>query len=271
MHRSGQLGATISLVMLGLVLSAIIALPVRGVAFTVLGSQLAFQLSGLTQLAIAMTGLVAAGADAVIQAHPLNRRRSLAYSAAFWALPSGVALAGLTIVRELPWWGYRLAFILLCGGLLALVVVLQYHTISPDDPHKRQAHLGLNVIAYALALYFFVFLYGTRLRSVISATGVTLVGTALAVELLRDRREGATRSWVYAMVTGLALGELTWVLNYSALDARAGGALLLVSFYVITGIAQQYLWERLNRRVVAEYVALAALALLFIVGVFGWP
>jgi intracellular septation protein A len=271
MPHTERLGTTISLVMLGLVLSAVSVLPGRQLLFTVFGSQLSVPLSGLTQLAIVMVGLACSGTDAVIQAHPLNRRRSLPYAAAFWALPGVLSVASLLLVRQLPWWGYRLALVLFSGALLAVVIVAQYHTVSSDDPRLREARLALNVLTYALAVFFFVVVYGSRLRSVVSATSIMVVSAMLSLELLRSPREEIGRTWIYAGVIGLLMGEATWVLNYSALDARAGGGLLLVIFYVMTGLAQQHLWRRLTRRLVIEYVALGLAALGFILLTFGWP
>ncbi|NLD71621.1 MAG: hypothetical protein GX649_02765, partial [Chloroflexi bacterium] len=253
MQRTERLGATISLVMMGLMMSSIIMLPGRQAQLTLFGSQLAFQFSGLTQLAVVMIGLACSGADAVIQAHPANRRRSLPYAAAFWALPAVLMGASLILVRDLPWWGYRLAYVLFSGALLATVVISQYRTVDPADARLRESRVALNILAYALAAFFLVYLYGTRMRSAISATGVLLVSGLLALELLRTPREAIERTWIYAGVTGLVMGETTWVLNYCALDARAGGGLLLVVFYTVTGLAQQHLWGRLTRRVVVEY------------------
>jgi len=270
MPRTEQLGTTISLVMLGLILSVAVVLPARVAEFTVLGSQLAVHLSGRMQIAVALGALVAAGTEAVLRDHPKIRGCSLAYSATYWALPSVLVLASLVIVQQLPWWGYRLAYVLAAGAILGLATMLQYHTVDPDDPHAREAHLGLNFLVYAVALFVFVYLYGARLRSVISATGVMAASGALALELLRTDHEELPRTWLYAAVTGLLLGELTWVLNSSALDAAVGGGVLLIAFYVLTGLSQQHLWGQLNRRVVAEYVGLAGVGLLLIVGVFGW-
>lgn len=270
MPHTGRLGTTISLVMLGLVLSAASALPGRELALTVLGSQLTVPLSGLTQLAIVMVGLACAGADAVIDAHPLNRRRSLAYSAAFWALPAALMVACLYLVRELSWWGYRLGFVFSAGSLLAVVIMAQYHTVAQDDPRVREARMGLNALSYALAVFFFVVIYGSRLRSVVSATAVLLVSGFLSLELLRGSREEIRRTWLYAGVIALLMGEATWVLNYLALEARAGGGLLLVLFYAMTGLVQQNLWGRLTRRVTLEYLVLSAAAVAFILLAFRW-
>ena len=44
-----------------------------------------------------------------------------------------------------------------------------------------------------------------------------------------------------------------WALNYSRVPGLIGGLLLLLTFHVMTGLAQQYLMGRLKRRVIVEY------------------
>ena len=65
--------------------------------------------------------------------------------------------------------------------------------------------------------------------------------------------------------TALSTGEIVWVLNYWNLSGFIGGALLLVFYYAFTGIVQQYLWNRLNKIVFAEFamIVVGAIALLF--------
>ena len=55
---------------------------------------------------------------------------------------------------------------------------------------------------------------------------------------------------------GLALAEATWALNYWSTSFLIGGALLLVIFHVVTGMVLNHLEQRLNTRVVTEYLVL---------------
>jgi hypothetical protein len=71
-------------------------------------------------------------------------------------------------------------------------------------------------------------------------------------------------TWLLAAVVALVLGELTWALNALGLSALAGGSLLLLVFYTFTGVAQQALAGRLNRRIVLEFGAVAAAGLLLL-------
>ncbi|MCI0475077.1 MAG: hypothetical protein L0Y55_02410, partial [Anaerolineales bacterium] len=64
---------------------------------------------------------------------------------------------------------------------------------------------------------------------------------------------------------GITMAEIVWALNYWNLAGLIGGALLLIFFYAWTGLAQQYLWNRLNRIVFVEFAMIVsgAIALLF--------
>ena len=45
---------------------------------------------------------------------------------------------------------------------------------------------------------------------------------------------------IYGAIVGLLLGQITWALNYwPLLPGLTGGLLLLLSFYLTVGIAQQ--------------------------------
>ena len=107
-------------------------------------------------------------------------------------------------------------------------------------------------------------LYSLKARSLVSATGVMLVSSLLALEFLRSAGQGFSRTALYALIAGLSTGEIIWAMNYWRIGGITGGLLLLLGFYVFTGLANQQLQGRLTRRVLVEYgvVALAGLAVL---------
>lgn len=76
------------------------------------------------------------------------------------------------------------------------------------------------------------------------------------------------RTLTHAAVAGLGIGEVTWALNYWPLNGLQGGAFLLATYYVATGILTYALHARLTLRVGLEY-GLLALAGLVTVGVAG--
>jgi hypothetical protein len=121
--------------------------------------------------------------------------------------------------------------------------------------------LSLNVWAYFLALVTFVLIYSAKARSLVSATGVTVVSTLLALEFLRSAGRDFRRTILYALIAGLITGEIIWAMNYWRIQGLTGGLILLLGFYVATGLANQQLQGRLTRRVLVEYAIVALVGL----------
>lgn len=254
----------VSLVLIGLLVSILLPLPSRHVSLYVLGSDLSFEFSGAMQLVLLLGMLVCAGVDGLLRAQVGAAHLTLGKSAACWALPVMVAVGGLLGLHSLAWWGFQIAVALLTGALLVVILLAQWATFQ--TPPRRFAPLFLTAMTYLTALGLYVALYGARVRSLLSATGVLVASAGLSLELYRHTEAPPRRIWLYGLLTGLMMGELTWGLNYTRLQARLGGAFLLLAFYIVTGVARQHLWGRLTRRVVLEFAALGIVGLIAL----GW-
>jgi hypothetical protein len=268
-YRDERLGILISVLVLGLALSALVPLPSWELVLELFGSELALRFSGPVQSLVLLVILVCVGVNSLARsslaaeagAQQDQRGAGLATGALFWPLPTLVAVLGLVAVQSVVWWGYQLALAFVIGIAMATIIMLQLATQSLYTTRRRGLRLALNGIAYAMAFVLFVLIFGARQRSLLSATAVLAVSSLLALELLRNTETATWRTWLCAASVGLAMGELTWVLNYTRLADRTGGALLLLIFYVVTGLTQQHLWGRLDRRVLAEYVAVLGLGI----------
>lgn len=270
MPKSDRLSITVSLVLLGLLLSQLVTLPSRDFSLVVLGSELKLHFSGPIQFAVIMTALVCAGVDAIMRQRRSLRSTSLAHTVPFWALPGTLTVVSMIMLNNAQDWSARLLWVAGAGVSFAGVVNLQIRSLDAPENRPSWVRLALNGIVYVLALVLFVAIYGARLRSVVSATTVMLISTWLSLELLRGLNEQITRTWLYAGIIGLAMGELTWTTNYLNLPNPVGGALLLVAFYGLAGIVQQYLGRQLSRRVLWEYGAVIVAGLLVLAGYAFW-
>lgn len=267
--RDERLAILISAVVLAAALSALISLPSREVVLELFGSELALRFSGPVQVLVLLVLLVCAGVDTLVQ-HPSVRSTPtgrqtvsktidtrpvpLPYRAAYYALPTTLTAIGLVLVHTVQWWAYQLAASALLGLVLAIVIVMQLGTHELDTRAHRAMRVALNALSYTLALGLFALIFGARLRSLLSATGIMATSGLLALELYRNSETSAWRIWLYAAITALLMGELTWALNYTAFSTQLGSALLLLALYTLTGLVQQSLWGRLTGRVVGEYV-----------------
>ncbi|MEN9936734.1 MAG: hypothetical protein RLZZ387_3313 [Chloroflexota bacterium] len=208
--------------------------------------------------------ITATGADVFIRAHPQMQTRelptirlgplALELAPGFWILPSFAIVASFAFFRLFSATLEMTAFIIAlaaAGALLLASLVGQHYALDRRPEPRHAARLGLQAITLLLAFGVFSAVYYARLRTLYSAALIGATGTLLAYALLQwsPPRGGL----LLAAMVGLTLAEATWALNYWAAPFLLGGALLLVVFYVTTGLLQSYLEGTLNRRVMVEY------------------
>ncbi len=259
-----RLSVLIALILLTSVLFRFVQLPQVTRQFYFLGSPLEVNLTGTGLLVVLVSGLAAMGARYVLAAHPDAPDRLPRPLYLSWVLPGllgGMAAYLIELApNEVIWGGGLLLAMLLVG----LAVAAEFAALSPRHPASTRARLGLNILAYLLAFLFFYMIYRTRARSLVTATTTTLVAFLIALDLLGVAETRAARVALYAGIVGLVVGEMTWAFNYWRVDNWTAGLLLLLFFYLTTGIAQQHLLDRLKPAVLLEFgiVTAAVLALL---------
>ena len=255
----------ISLVMTGVTLSSLTHLPAWRVELSVLGSPLSLGVSGSALLTVALVALTAVGVSEVVQAETGRAHLGVRYMSTFWILPCLVTLAAaLAIPRQFDQVGDWLASVVLLTGLLAAVIVAEYGSVNLSGRFYRGARLGLNLATYAAAFALYAAIYGLQVRSLVSGTVIFVVTFLLALELLRGTEEQLATTWLYAAIIALVCAEVTWALNRWGLSSLAGGGLLLIAFYTMSGVSQQYLAGRATRRVVLEFATIGLVGVVIV-------
>jgi hypothetical protein len=251
----------VSLIVLGLAFLPKMELPTRTFSFHVLGSLASIRLSVTWLMAALLASLACTGTDSLIRSHPLVRRGENRYTFAFWALPGLSVVAATLLLPLAPNKTYWLGGLALTALLLLLIAVAQYHTVDPTHASYRLARLALNIFAYLVSLGLFTLIYGSKARSLLSATTTAAVSSLLALELLRGVHHNLRLTGLYALIAGLAVGEVNWALNYWTVGRLTGGLILLLTFYLVTGLSREGLLRRLNRRALVEFALVALVAL----------
>lgn len=249
---------------LGLALGRFLDVPFRPMSTSVLGSQLDLYLSATSTMMLIMGGMAITGTESLVRSHPLARQGKLGRSFMFWILPSLLVLgigAWLNEIEEVAPWAVAL---FLGGIVVALTLAGEYRLIDPGRHIDSRLMWAQLVLIHLVAFMLFSRIYDLRARSILSATAVLLATTLLAARLFWPAMERPSLAFIYATVPGALLGQLTWVLNYLPLTALQGGLILLVAFYAVAGLLQQFLAGRFDRRTVLEYVGVAAAALLVV-------
>jgi hypothetical protein len=253
------------MVVLGLGLSLLVQLPTAEISFWALGSPVALPITGTLMAALFLAVMAAAGAESVVSVHPLFvSRTTRLYTWSFWALPMALAIISTVLLPLAESAVLQVLALTMSAVLLAAAYYGLYATVERGKPGFRRARLWLDAMAYGSALILFLFVYQTRTRSLLSGTLVAVTAFLLAAEILRTATTRPRAALVYGGIIGLILGQVTWALNYWVLPGLTGGLLLLLSFYLLVGIAQQGLQERLTARVLWEFVVFTLIALVLI-------
>ncbi|MCL5950369.1 MAG: hypothetical protein M1132_01370 [Chloroflexi bacterium] len=260
-----RLSLLVSFVLVGLTLSSILDLPSRRIDFSFLGSDANITVSGTWFLALLLAGLTAAGVDSIARTHPRVHLGEVQYIFILWILPSMIVVAATLVLALSEVRVYGLIGVVVAGALLVLVVLGEYITIDLNDRWYSTARLGINLAVYLAALVLFATIYSWKVRSLYSAPAIGIAAGLLALELFRGSEADLGRTWLFAAAVALSIAEFVWALNYWNATAFTGGGLLLVFFYALTGVTQQYLWGRLSKFVFVEFslITLGAITLLF--------
>lgn len=263
METFNRVSVVVGLVLLSLVLFLVVDLPARTFVFAPLGSPLTVRLSEQWLRAMLTAVLAVAGAHSVVGAPLLARRGRRPARFAAWIAPGLVGFLAPFLLPLAPDLRYWLAGLGLTAVLMGSIILLEYYAAdrpaglsSPVSP--RAARLALSLLTYGVALAAFVLIYQSRARSLVTATATAVVSSLTALSLLQGVDRPARRTALYAGLAGLVMGQCTWALNYWRIHALAGGVLLLLFFYVVVGVAQQHLQGSLTRRVLVEFLAVAA-------------
>ena len=261
MPNSDKLSVVVSLILLCLALSLIIELPAKTFSFVVLGSTLMIGFSPNWLPVTLLVGIAYSGTKSIIRLHPLSRGEK--HTCIFCILPGLATLLAAILLPRAPNPIYTLGGLAMMGILLPLMITAEYRTVDPATPGYRTTRLGLNFIAYLLALVLCALIHDSK-AEFLSAAAALVGSSLLALDLLRGAQQSFRRTGLYALIVGLVMGEIFWALSYLMLNSLTAGVLLLLIFYLITGLARQGLLESLNRRILIEFavVALIGLALL---------
>ncbi len=219
---------------------------------------------GMPQLLLfgaGLVGLVGISAEAFVeQSHgPELGDHSQAFS--LWASPGLVVVAGLWLVRLAPADSLLPAAVGV-AALLGILLLALSAGLRPERRFNRAARFVTNLITYLVVFLLFTLIYHTKERSLVTATSMGLVALAAALEILRPSQPGQASGIRLPALAALIVAETTWALNYWPVGGLIGGALLLLTFYVFSGLLLAVQEGGVDRRVVVEYGTVGIVGLL---------
>ena len=221
--------------------------------------------------------LTSMGADLFTRDHPqvharplwlLNLRFTVVELApGFWILPAFSVITSFTFFRLFNSGLQMLAFVLalIATGVLLLASLVAQHYSMDRQPEVRQvALMVLQGLALLMAFGLFSAIYYARMRTLYAAVLVGSSGALLAYAQLQWSQV-RTNLGLLSLTVGFVLIQALWALNYWSAPFLLGGAMLLVIFYVITGMLQIALSESKSRRGYWEYAVIGGLLIFSII------
>jgi hypothetical protein len=259
MPLHNKVGVVVALVALALFASVTLAWPTRDVA---LGG-LSLTLSGRTLLGLITMGLAWVGTDAIVRSNPKVQSEQLRRPFLPCILPTAVTVTAWVLLARLPSLENRVMGLAASAGVLALLITAEYCAADPAAGWRGAVGILLQLATYSVAALLYGGVYPTSLDANAARAG-TVVSTLMALRLLGEDELPLGRIlWASAGI-GLLLGAVSWLFHPRVASAVTYSLTLVVFLYVLVGLARSFLWGKLRRTVVLEYllVGLAALVLL---------
>jgi hypothetical protein len=203
--------------------------------------------------------LVALATDGLVRRHPGWSGGPLD-SLVYTFLPAlGVIGAALFIDHAIE--GYaRPALAAVAALTIGAVAYGEYQTVDVRARLYGPFRLLMAVATYLVAFSFFTVLYTRDDPLVLASIAVGVVSMLLSLELLRESRLTGPSSFLVAIAIGVSMAQLRLVLYFFPLDGLLAGALLIIAFYLATGIVHHLLDHDLEWATAAEYAVVTVVA-----------
>ena len=237
-------GAVVALVAAGLLLSPTLEFPRSWV---------------LLGLAVVTSG---AGAHLLARAHPEYRYYLHKPPTAFyWTAPVALTAGGALFTLQLLGGPFTLVGMGVTSAGVALVLYCQYALAEPGRAPPAYARLITNLSIYLAAFLLFVSIHNSGLGLPLAPVVLGSLSGLLSLELFREGRDRPWREAGYALVLAVLIAELSWVLQYFPLGKIITSLVLLLGFYLLTGLIHNHLIGRLSPWIALEFVFVTAVGL----------
>jgi hypothetical protein len=224
-----------------------------------------------TALWFAAAAAVGIAAEAAIWLSPRRGGRTRLLKSG-WVLPSLLTFAALLVTRMPPFDAdvLRIPGVLAFATILTLVIALQNEQAGRGFGTILGGKLILTLVVYAVAFTLFAEAYQLKLSPSLTALIAGAVAGLLAVVLLRGHGSQLSTASLHAAAIALAVAQVSAGLAFWSAPALVGGALMLLVFYVLAGLAESMLDGVLERRILLEYGIVTVIGLALILSTTPW-
>lgn len=200
------------------------------------------------------TAAVLLASDGIVRSHPLWRGTATLSTLPFVFLPAAITLGGgLFIDHALNGYARPLSAIAV-AALAGFAAFGEHATVDIGSRAYATMRLVLALGTYLAAFALYTVIFSRDVALPLAAFAVGVVSMGLALELLRESRLLGPSSVLVSLAVGLSMAELRLALYFFPLDGVLAGALLIIGFYLATGLAHHLLDHDLEFATMAEYL-----------------
>lgn len=203
--------------------------------------------------------LVALGVDGLVRLSPKwVAGESDAFSSVVYLLLPALATLGLGLFIDDAVDGYARAATAVAGGVaVGLIASGEFQTVDFGSRLYGPVRLFLAIATYLTAFALYTVIFSGSMDLGLASFTVAIISLLLSVELLRESRLTGPSSLLVGLAIGISMGELRLALYFFALDGLLAGALLIIAFYLATGLVHHLLDHDLEWSTTAEYLLVA--------------
>lgn len=203
-------------------------------------------------------GLVALAVDGIVRSNPRWDGEGPLSSLVYLFLPALAVLGGGLFINEAVDGYARPAAALIPALAIGGIALGEYHTVDFRSRLYGAMRLWLAVATYLTAFALYTVIYINDIDLLLASILAGGVSMALSMELLRESRLFGPSSVLVGLAIGLSIGEFRAALYFFPLDGLLAGALMIIAFYLATGLVHHLLDHDLEWSTTMEYLIVAA-------------
>ena len=208
--------------------------------------------------------IAAVGADQVLRPHASGRFVGLSDTLLYLFVPVLFALGSALFLNDVVTGFWTVVGTVAATALFTAVLHATYLSVDGQPDSFPLSRFVLSLTGYLTAFALFTVVFTSEMPLPAATFVVAAVALLLAIDLLREMDISTTALVAHAAAIGAIVAETRWAMYYLGLGNLLAGALLLVTYYVATGVVQSHLSGQLDRRTAVEYGVIGGIGLLIV-------
>jgi hypothetical protein len=197
-------------------------------------------------------------------------------------LPAALTAAAWTLLAQLDTIGIKMIGVTAASGLLALLIMAEYHIVHLAGRRRVVVQFFLRLMAYLVAMLLYIAIRLSLSAGLTATVATAAVSAILGLKLLSDDKrllqyfsapqmvgrgpatEMTGRGWLFVLGLGALLGATCWLFSLWTAAPLLHSLMLVVFLYVLIGITRHFLLGTLTQRVAFEYLLVGVVVLLLL-------